>query len=101
LTSLLITRDFARQVIKSRCQGTDSEFDPQSNSEVPALNPVRDAALHDFAAVDQACLKRRQERFAPPCNTMIINGFFGPTDGTQVACDAVVKKYIEPALAMK
>src|SRR6266581_2459970 len=40
-----------------------------------ALNPVRDATLHDFAAVDQACLKRRQERFAPSCNTMKINGF--------------------------
>src|SRR5712671_28921 len=55
----------------------------------PALNSVRNAALHNFAAVDQACLKRGQERFASPCNTMKINGFFDPTDGTQVACDAV------------
>jgi len=31
LTSLLITRDFVRQVIKSRCQDTDSEFDPLAN----------------------------------------------------------------------
>jgi hypothetical protein len=46
LTSLLITRDFARQVIKSRCQDSDDKFD--------AAHPIGSAGLkfdvyHDLA----------------------------------------------------
>jgi hypothetical protein len=62
----------------------------------PALNPMRNATLHNFAAGSVACLKQGQGALQTAFNALKVNRFCNPADGTQVACEAAMQ-----ALEMK
>jgi hypothetical protein len=91
LTSLLITRDFARQVIKSQCRDTDPAFNtPQSN---PAAGPKSDAQCDaaSFRSVLRSLPKAGAGALQIAFNALKINRFCSQLMGTQVACDAAMQ----------